>query len=141
MPTARNSYGKDAWGFEIETRASFLIHAIEAGDKTEEAIRSEYTRKFNESIGASEKKSTFDVYLKDLKSPLGHASMSRAIHIEKDSLGHIHLDPDRAKVVKSAIARGLLKEINAVPGGWSHKDRKSIEAILDRLAVPLKYCR
>lgn len=137
----QDSNGKDPWGFKMGTKASFIINAIEAGDKSEEAIRSEYNCRFKGSIGASEKKCTFDVYLIDLKSPLGHANMSRAIGIERDSLGHISLDPDRAKFVKSAIARGILKEINAVPGGWSHKDERAIEAILDKFGIPLRFCR
>jgi hypothetical protein len=138
---SQHKRGKDSWGFQIGSKASFLIDEIEKGDKTEEAIRSEYIRKFNESIGASEDKSTFKVYLGDLQSGLGHASMSRAIRIETNSQGNIYLDPDRAKIVKTAIAKDILKEINAVPGGWSHKDERAIEAILDQFGVPLRYCR
>jgi len=138
---SQHSRGMESWGIKIGSKASFLVKAIEVGDQTEESIRSEYIRKFNESIGASESKSTFNVYLGDLQSGLGHASMSRAIRVETNSQGHISLNPDRAKVVTSAIAKGILKEFNALPGGWSHQDERAIEAVLDRFGVPLRYCR
>jgi hypothetical protein len=67
------------------------------------------------------------------------SSVSRGIRIEVDSQGHLSLDPTRAVVVKAAIAKGLLKELNGVERNvYPKKDSAAIEAILFRYRVSLK---
>lgn len=140
MPTKASQQkgsGEDAWGFRCDTRQSYLMQAIESGGKSKETIKSEFLRAYLGSTGTS----TFDVFFSDLVRPFGSASASRSIRIETDPRGHIYPNPERALVVKAAVAKGMLKEINAVNKGvWPKRedDRRPIEAILFRYGVPLK---
>jgi hypothetical protein len=125
----------DVWGFRYGSRNSFLMKAIEAGGKSKETIKSEFLHVYPDAVG----KSTFGVFFSDVIRPFGSASVSRSIRIETDQKGHIKLDSDRAPVVKAAIAKGLLKELNRVEGNaYPKKDSSAIEQILRRYGVPLK---
>lgn len=129
----------DSFGFRLGTRQSFLVKAIEAGNKDKEGMRLDYCRQFNESSNPSNRKSTFDVFFSDFIRPFGSASASRSVRIRTDSQGHLSLDQERSKAIKSAVARGILREVNAVEKGiFPKKNRQAIEAILDRFGVPVR---
>jgi hypothetical protein len=130
-----NKEATDAWGFRHGSRNSFLMNAIEASGKSKEAIKLEFHHAYPDSAG----KSTFSVFFTDVIRPFGSSSVSRGIRIEVDSQGHLSLDPTRAVVVKAAIAKGLLKELNGVERNvYPKKDSAAIEAILFRYRVSLK---
>lgn len=127
--------GADAWGFRLGTYNSYLMGAIEAGGKSKETIRSEFLYAHPDATG----KSTFQVFFSDVIRPFGSASVSRSIRIETDAKGHVGLDPARVRVVKSAIAKGLLKELGrADKGPYPKKDSAAIEEVLRRFGVTLR---
>jgi hypothetical protein len=59
---------------------------------------------------------------------------SRAIRIDTNLKGHLCFNPERAKLIKTAIKDGLLKEVKSI----EKRDERAIEAILDRFGVPLR---
>ncbi len=126
--------GTDEWGFRIGTRNAFLIRALEGGGKTKEEIRLEFVEQFPDSAG----KSTFKVFFTDLIRPFGSASVSRCVRIESDELGGLRLDPERAKVIKAAVAAGILEEVNAIGGTFPKKDLQTLDEIVERYRAPRK---
>lgn len=148
--TRRNVEGKDCWGFRSvggkESVAMYIMRAIEAGGKSKETILLEYRYDFGKSAGASETQSTFDVFLKDVQAPFGHAEQSRSLIILTAlETGHLSLDPARAEISKNAVAKGILQRIRKLPGKFppdtadaKKKDLKAIEAIREEFRVPLK---
>ena len=141
--------GPDCWGFEPrggkETTAMYLMRALEVGGKSRETIRSEYLYDFGKPVGASEAKSTFDVFLIDVQRPFGHAEASRSVIILTDPrTGHLSLDPTQAEISKNWVSRGILQRIRKVPGKFppgnspEKKDLRAIEAIREEFGVPLK---
>lgn len=126
--------GTDAWGFRIGTRNSFLMQALELGGKNKEEIRLEFLHSFPDSAG----KSTFSVFLTDVIRPFGSASVSRCIRIESDERDRLHVEPERARVVKAAIAAGILVEINALEGTFPKKNQQALGAIIEKYHAPRK---
>jgi hypothetical protein len=122
----------DEWGFRVGTRNSFLMDALEKGGKGKEQIKIEFLQRFPDSAG----KSTFAVFFTDLIRPFGCASVSRCIRIDSDHLGHLHLDPERARQIKAAIAAGILEEINSVEGSFPKRDQLAIDEIVEKYRVP-----
>jgi hypothetical protein len=130
----KNSAKTDDWGFRIGTRNSFLMQTLEQGGKSKEQIKLEFQNKFPGSAG----KSTFRVFFTDVIRPFGSASVSRCIRIESDESGRLYLDPERSRVVKSAVAGGILTEINALEGNFPKKNLQAIDAIVDKYHAPRK---
>jgi hypothetical protein len=127
--------GTDAWGFRLGTYNYYLMSAIEAGGKSKETIRSEFLHTYPEASG----KSTFGVFFSDVIRAFGSASVSRGIRIEINAKEHLSFDPHRAAVVKSAIAKGLLAELNRVDNGaYPKKNLAAIEKVQRNFEVPLK---
>ena len=124
----------------------YLMRALEVGGKSRETIRSEYLYDFGKPVGASEAKSTFDVFLIDVQELFGHAAQSRSVIILTDPrTGHPSLDPTRAEISKNAVSRGILRKIAKVPGEYppdgtspEKKDLRAIEAIREEFGVPVK---
>ena len=134
IEAAIQTNGADAWGFRLGTYNSYLMGAIEAGGKSKQTIRSEFLFAHPDATG----KSTFQVFFSDVIRPFGSASVSRGIRIETDAKGHVGFDPARVPVVKSAIAKGLLKELGrADKSPYPKKDSSAIEEVLRRFGVPL----
>jgi hypothetical protein len=121
----------DDWGFRVGTRNSFLMDALEKGGKGKEQIKIEFLQHFPGSAG----KSTFAVFFTDLIRPFGCASVSRWICIESDPHGHLHLDAERARQIKAAIAAGILEQINSIEGSFPKKDQLAIDAIVEKYRV------
>lgn len=128
----KHARGVDDWGFRLGTRGSFLMEALESGGKGKEQIKIEFLQRFPGSTD----KSTFGVFFSDLIRPFGSASVSRCIRIESDEHGHLRLEPERARQIKAAIAAGILKEINAIPGIPPKKDQSAIDSIVEKFGVP-----
>jgi len=126
--------GTDAWGFRHGTRNSFLMQALEQGGKTKEDIKREFLIAFPDSKG----KSTFDVFFTDVIRPFGSASVSRCIRIESDEYDRLHLDPERARVVKAVIAAGILAEVNAIEGTFPKRNSQALAAIFQKFHAPRK---
>jgi hypothetical protein len=126
--------GTDAWGFRIGTRNSFLMQKLEQGGKSKEEIRLEFLHSFPDSVG----KSTFNVFFTDVVRPFGSASVSRCIRIESDERGRLHLDIERARRVKVAVAAGILTEINSLEGTFPKKNQQAIDAIIEKYNTPRK---
>jgi hypothetical protein len=141
--------GPDCWGFSPnsgkESAAMYLMRALEAGDKTKDTIRSEYSYDFAKPVRASEKQSTFDVFFSDVVGPFGHAQQSRSLIIREDEQKRLYIDPTRAQMAKDAVKKGILQRIKEVPGTFppdknkpDKKDLRVIEAIRDEFRVPSK---
>jgi hypothetical protein len=124
----------DAWGFRLGSRNSFLMQAVEQGGKSKEEIRLEFQNKFPGSAG----KNTFGVFFTDVIRPFGSASVSRCIRIESDERGRLHLDPERARVVKAVVAAGILAEVNALEGKCPNKNPQALDAIVEKFHAPRK---
>lgn len=148
--TRNRAEGKDCWGFRPlggkESAAMYFMRALEAGGKSKETIFSEYRYDFDKPAGASEKQSTFDVFLGDVQRPFGHAQSSRSLIILADPrTGHLSLDPVRAESAKNAVAKGILARISKVPGEYppnntdpKKKHLHAIEAIREEFRVPVR---
>ena len=109
-----------------------MISAIEIGEKTKDAIKAEFLLAWPESEG----KSTFAVFFSDVVRPLGAASVSRDVQIKKTANGSIRFDSERAKLLKAAIARGLLRELSAIKRNtYPKQDRAAVEQILKRYGI------
>jgi hypothetical protein len=111
------------------------MNALEAGGKTKDMIHSDFVRIYPESAG----KSTFAVFFSDVIRPFGSASVSRSVQIDADPNGYVWLNHHRATVVKDAIAKGLLEELNRIERNiYPKKDRDAIDRLLRRFGVPPK---
>ena len=138
--TAQHESGAfDSWHFRRNSKQSYLVQALEQGNKSKDTIRSEYSYRFSESRGASDSKNTFDMFFLDFPKLFGTGTASRSTRILVNEHGHCYLDTERAAVVKAAIAKGLLKEINAIQKGQIPKtDRIAIESVMEKYRVPRK---
>jgi hypothetical protein len=132
--TINNVTGTDAWGFRIGSRNSFLMQTLEQGGKSKEEIRLEFVHQFPASAG----KSTFPVFFTDVIRTFGSASVSRCVRIESDERGQLHLDPERARQVKAAVAAGILGEINALKSNFPKKKQQALDAIVEKFHAPRK---
>lgn len=132
MDANNRATGIDAWGFKNDSRNSFLIHALEQGGKSKEEIR----REFLDAFPNSKDKSTFNVFFSDVIRPFGSASTSRCVRIEADEYNRLYLDPDRARVVKTVVAEGILKEVNALAGNFPKKDQQALAEIVQKFNAP-----
>lgn len=109
-----------------------MISAIESGEKSKDAIKAEFLQAWPESEG----KSTFAVFFSDVVRPLGSASVSRDVQIETAANGLVRFESERAKLLKAAIARGLLSELSAIERNiYPKQDRAAIEQILKRFGI------
>jgi hypothetical protein len=126
--------GTDSWGFRLGSRNSFLMQALERGGKCKEEIRLEFQHSFPGSTG----KSTFGVFFTDVIRPFGSASVSRCIRIESDERGRLHLDSERASLIRLVVAAGILADINALEGNFPKKNRQAIDAIVEKYHAPRK---
>jgi len=138
--TAQHGSGEfDSWHFRRGSKQSYLVEALEQGNKSKDTILSEYSHRFSESRRDSEVKSTFDVFFTDFPKLFRSGSASRSMRILVNEHGHCYLDTERAAVVKAAIAKGFLKEINAIPiGKISETDRIAIESAMEKFRIPRK---
>ncbi len=126
--------GNDCWGFRIGSRNSSLMQALEQGGKSKDEIRLEFQYSFPGSAG----KSTFGVFFSDVIRSFGSASVSRCIRIESDECDRLHLDAERASLIKSVVAAGILVEINALEGNFPKKNLQAIDAIVEKYHAPRK---
>jgi uracil-DNA glycosylase family 4 len=132
--TGRNT-GNDAWGFRLGTRSSFLMAAIEKGGKSKRAIREEFEQQFPDSAG----KSTFNVFFSDVSRPFGSANASRCVFIPEEEGVAIYLDSECARVIKEAIAAGMLKEINPLENRrFPKRYRREVDAIIRKYNGPVE---
>lgn len=127
--------GNDAWGFGRGTQPSYLIRALEAGGKTKEEIRSEYIGHFHPELSYAEgkRKSGFNVFFSDSKRPVGTYHASRSLLILKDASGRLSLDDERAVIVKTAIAGGIL---NKLRGLHFQRDKSKFDEVLKSFGLP-----
>ena len=132
--TTNDATKADSWGFRVGSRNSFLMQSLEQGGKSKEKIRLE----FQNSFPGSEGKSTFSVFFTDVIRPFGSASVSRCIRIESDERGRLHLDTERANLVKAVVAAGILAEINSLEGKFPKKNQQAIDAIVEKYHAPRK---
>ena len=65
-----------------------------------------------------------------------YASVSRDVRIETAANGLVRFESDRSKLLKAAIARGLLSELSAVERNiYPKRDRAAIGQILRRFGI------
>ena len=122
----------DAWGFRLGSRNSFLVAAIESGEKSRDAIRIQFLQAWPESEG----KSTLAVFFSDVVRSLGSANVSRDVRIEIAADGCVRFESERAKLIKAAIAKGLLRELSAIDrNSYPKQDRAAIEQLLKRFGL------
>lgn len=133
--TTDNDCGTDSWGYGVGTQNSFLLNALENGGKTKEQIRSEFIAHFwpELSISDGRSKSSFSVCLSDSKRPIGTYHGSRSLLIKEDEGGRLSLDEQRCRVVKAAIAGGILGKTR---GLHFKRDKEMLDAILADFGLP-----
>jgi len=127
--------GIDDWGFGTGTQPSFLIRALESGGKTKENIRSEFIAHFYPGIPYAEAKgkSGFNVFFSDSKRPVSTYHASRSLLILKDAAGCLSLDPERAALVKAAIAGGILTKLRGLD---FKRDKAKFNEVISSFGLP-----
>jgi hypothetical protein len=127
--------GVDDWGFGKGTQPSFLIRALESGEKTKDEIRSEYIAHFHPELSYADakRKSGFNVFFSDSRRPVGTYHASRSLLIIEDVAGRLSLDKQRALLVKDAIARGVL---NKLRGLHFQRDKARFDDVLRSFGLP-----
>jgi len=139
----------DCWGFRPkdgkESVGMYIMRALEEGGKSKDTIRSEYMWDFGKEPGASNLQSTFTAFFSDVVQPFGHASSARSLIIQSDAHGRLSIDPSRARAVKEAVSKGIMKRIGKTPGEYppdkslkAKKDLRAIETIREEFRVPNK---
>jgi hypothetical protein len=64
------------------------------------------------------------------------ATLQSKLQLETAANGLVRFESERAKIVKAAIARGLLRELSAVEQNiYPKQDRAAIEQILKRFGI------
>lgn len=127
--------GNDSWGFGWGTQPAYLIRALEAGGKSKEEIRSEYIAHFHPELSYAEAKSKsgFGVFFSDSKRPVGTYHASRSLLIVKDASGRLSLDEERAVIVKTAIAGGILAKLR---GLHFQRNKDEFDEVLKSFGLP-----
>jgi Endonuclease NucS len=129
--------GTDDWGFGKGTQPSFLIRVLEAGGKTRQEIRSEYIAHFHPEISYEEAKSKsgFGVFFSDSKRPIGTYHASRSLVVVEDETGRLSLDEERSKIVKAAIAAGILHRLR---GLHFQRDKDKFNQVVSSFGLPIE---
>jgi Endonuclease NucS len=127
--------GTDEWGFGKGTQPSFLLRALESGGKTKQEIRSEYIAHFHPDLSYEEAKSKsgFGVFFSDSKRPLGTYHASRSLLVVEDEKGRLSLNEERTKIVKGAIAAGILHRLR---GLHFQRDKDKFNQVVSSFGLP-----
>lgn len=107
---------RDSFGFGANTETSFILAKLLEGTHTRKAIEDVFLARFagEDASQVKAKKTTFSVFLSDVKRPIGVYHASRGLTINKSDEGVLSVDPATADVATKAIAAGILQALKGI---------------------------
>jgi len=112
---------KDSLGFGVGTEASWLAIAIESGKYTKTELLAAFMAKFapdaNDTGNVKGKKTSFSVFMSDVKRPVGTYYSSRSLAFVTSDKGKLSWEPKGLDRAKEAIGAGVLTSLRNVPKG------------------------
>jgi len=128
----------DEFGFGENTETSYLLGLLSTGEYTKDEMLKMFQEKFagpesKDPGGFKRKKISFGVFLSDVRKQWGTYHASRGLIIVEGDGGKLSLDPDRTKLIKSAIKNGVLKELK---GFTLKKHPEKVAAVIKKFKLP-----